>query len=70
MPTENRVGGKRKKGEMGLLPPPGISIRRLIVSFVRMQYNAMLTVATKNSNENKLFILEFFMFWHFVIGRI
>ncbi len=55
---------------MGLLPPPGISIRRLIVSFVRMQYNAMLTVATKNSNENKLFRLEFFMFWHFVIGRI
>ena len=55
---------------MGLLPPPGISIRRFIVSFVSMQYNAMLTVATKNSNENKLFRLEFFMFWHFVIGRI
>lgn len=55
---------------MGLLTPPGISIRRFIVSFVSMKYNTMLTVATKNSNENKLFRLEFFMFWHFVIGRI
>ena len=55
---------------MGLLTPPGISIRRLIVSFVSMQYNTMLTVPTKKSSENRLFKLDFFIFLYFTIGYI
>lgn len=55
---------------MGLLTPPGISIRRFIVSFVRMQYKAMLTVPTKKSSDNRLFKLDFFIFWYFIIGYI
>lgn len=55
---------------MGLLTPPGISIRRFIVSFVRMQYNTMLTVPTKKSSDNRPFKLEFFIFWYFIIGYI
>ena len=55
---------------MGLLTPPGISIRRFIMSFVRMQYKAMLTVPTKKSSDNRLFKLDFFIFWYFIIGYI
>ena len=53
-----------------MLTPPGISKRMSIVSFVRMQYNAILTVPTKKSSENRLFKLEFFISRYFIIGYI
>ena len=55
---------------MGLLTPPGISRRRHIVSFVRMQYKATLTVPTKKSSDNRPFKLEFFISRYFIIGYI